>query len=82
MSEFRSDANASHNEMTVKSEQQTGFAISIPDSQLNDGRTIGSLRAYPAVIGLYTPVPFPFGSMPNSLCLMRIRPRASTSITV
>jgi hypothetical protein len=67
--------------VALKSEQQTGLAFSIPDSQLGDGRAIGSLCAYLAVIRLFMPFPFLFRNMPDSLCLMRLRPMVSGYVT-
>jgi hypothetical protein len=65
----------------LKSEQQTQFAVFIPASQLSDGRVIRSFRAYPTVIGLCIPFTFPFGSMSDSLCLMRLHRRVSGHVT-
>jgi hypothetical protein len=73
VSEFRSEYP--HFSQSGRSEHETGLTISILDSQLGDGRPIGSFCVYPAVIGLCAPFTFSFGSMFDSLCLMRLRPR-------
>jgi hypothetical protein len=78
---FDLNADPTLNQVALESEQQTSPDVSIPDSQLGDERTLGSLCAHPSVIGLCRPFILPFGSMSGSLHLMRLHPGASGSVT-